>query len=61
MLKSEYEAKKQKRDSELTELQRRANEVHDSIMQGKAESRWQQRMNEMHKQTGGIDWSNKSS
>lgn len=35
------------RQAEINELRERANEVHNSISQGKAESKWQQRMNEM--------------
>lgn len=45
--KKEYESRRSKMDAEINDLRKRANEIHDSISQGKAESRWQRRMNEM--------------
>jgi uncharacterized membrane protein len=44
------DALRKKREAELKELRDRANQVHDSISEGK----WQQRMNEMHNKKGAV-------
>lgn len=45
-----YEARRKERETKINEIRDRINQVHKSISEGKAESRWQQRLNEMHNQ-----------
>lgn len=47
----EYEVRRRKRESELMELKDREEQAYESI-EGKVESKWQQRLNEMHEQKG---------
>lgn len=44
----QYEARRRKRESELSDLQNRSNELSEQI-NGAPESKWQQRMNEMNR------------
>jgi ABC-type bacteriocin/lantibiotic exporter with double-glycine peptidase domain len=48
-INKEYEARRKEREAKINEIKDRVKQVHESIAEGKAESRWQQRMNEMSK------------
>lgn len=49
-INKKYEARRQAIEAEIDEIKDRINQVHGSISEGKAESKWQQRLNEMHNQ-----------
>jgi hypothetical protein len=49
-INKEYETRRKEREAEINEIKDRVKQVHESIAEGKAESKWQQRLNEMHKQ-----------
>lgn len=45
-----YEARRRAREKEMNDIKDRIKQVYESISEGKAESKWQQRLNEMHNQ-----------